>query len=158
LIFGLTTAAQLVETKAAATSTSTVTLPLLFIEKNKPTEAQIVDATLLQITENGETRQITSIQQRKPAERLLLAVLFDSSNSQRSQFEIVKGLARLTVDKLARQNHDAVAVGIFNTNLSYTNFLTDKEKAISSFSNAAPGGGTAVFEAVYEFCSKLRNP
>lgn len=148
--------AQYVETNADG-KTATVTLPLLFEGKNKAAIPQI-GAADLQVSEDGVERPLKALEQRKPSDRLLLAVLLDSSNSQRSQFNVAKRLAQLTVNKLVRENVDPVAVGVFDLALKHTNFVTDKSKAVASFANVVSGGPTAIHDAIYEFTRKLTDP
>jgi VWFA-related protein len=135
-----------------------VKLPLLIADKNNPAREQKVEAAEIQILENGKPQEIKSVQQRKPEDRLLIAVLLDVSNSQREQFQISTKLAQLAVNGLVRPGIDAVAVGAFEINLRNTNFVTDRDKALPFFSQLSPGGGSSVHDAIYNFCQKLKDP
>jgi len=148
--------AQYVETSADG-KTVTVTLPLLFEGKNKPMPQQLA-AGDIQIFEGGVQRSVNSVEQRKVNDRLLVAVLLDTSNSQRSQFDAAKRAAQLVISKLVRENIDAAAVGLFAITLTHTNFMIDRRKAVAAFANAIPGSGTSVHDAIYEFTRKLTDP
>jgi len=148
--------AQYVETSADG-MTATVTLPLLFEGKNKPVPQQLASGDI-EIFEDGVQRAIKSVEQRKADERLLIAVLLDTSNSQRSQLDAAKRAAQLVITKLVRERIDAVSVGLFDIQLAHTNFMVDRQKALSTIARATPGSATSLHDAIYEFTRKLTDP
>ena len=84
---------------------------------------------------------------------LRLAILVDTSNSIRDRFKFEQEAAIEFINNLLRPRHDKAIVVSFDTAAELIADLTDDtQKLAASIRNMRPGGGTALYDAVYFAC------
>jgi VWFA-related protein len=98
-----------------------------------------------ELTESGETREITNVQQVKAPFNLVL--LLDVSGSVENYVNFIRKAARAFVDTVDRS--DRVSIVLFNDDVKVlSGFTTDKEKLSASLDSFDAGGATAYYDAV----------
>jgi VWFA-related protein len=84
---------------------------------------------------------------------LRLAILIDTSNSIRDRFKFEQEAAVEFINNLLRPRQDRAIVVSFDTAPELIMDLTDDtQKLAASIRNLRPGGGTALYDAVYFAC------
>lgn len=84
---------------------------------------------------------------------LRLAVLVDTSNSIRDRFRFIQEAAIEFLDSVLRPRHDRATVISFNTVAELRSPLTDDLRILTeSIRDLRPGGGTAMYDAIYYAC------
>ncbi|MGA2325807.1 MAG: VWA domain-containing protein [Bryobacteraceae bacterium] len=88
---------------------------------------------------------------------LRLAILVDSSNSVRDRFRFIQEAAIEFIDSVMRPRQDRALVVSFDTSAALVSDLDDNpEKLANMIRELRPGGGTALYDAIYYACrSKL---
>jgi VWFA-related protein len=88
---------------------------------------------------------------------LRLAILVDSSNSVRDRFRFIQEAAIEFIDSVMRPRQDRALVVSFDTSAALISDLDDNpEKLANMIRELRPGGGTALYDAIYYACrSKL---
>ncbi|MGE5207668.1 MAG: VWA domain-containing protein [Chlamydiota bacterium] len=90
---------------------------------------------------------------------LRIALLVDTSDSIRKRFEFEKKTAAMFLRQTLRSEADQAMIAGFNTRLHMTQDFSHDSRALSAgLARLAPGGGTAVFDAVAEACRMLARP
>src|SRR3954470_3772617 len=83
---------------------------------------------------------------------LRLAILIDTSNSIRDRFRFQQEAATNFVNSVVRKEDKAVVVS-FDTSAELVADLTDNTHTLeSAIRNLRPGGGTALYDAIYYTC------
>jgi Ca-activated chloride channel family protein len=86
---------------------------------------------------------------------LRLAVLIDTSNSIRDRFNFVKEAANNFVETVVRPVLDKAMVVSFDTSAELVTDMTDDiGKLNNSIGNLRPGGGTALYDAIFFACKE----
>jgi VWFA-related protein len=81
---------------------------------------------------------------------LRLAVLIDTSNSIRDRFRFEQAAATQFIANVLRPHHDKAVVVGFDTSAELAADLTDDiEKLRKSIQDMRPGGGTALYDAIF---------
>jgi Ca-activated chloride channel homolog len=84
---------------------------------------------------------------------LRLAILIDTSNSIRERFRFQQEAATRFVDGVIRAHQDKAAIVSFDTAAELVSDLTDDtEKLDKAIQNLRPGGGTAMYDAIFFAC------
>jgi len=84
---------------------------------------------------------------------LRLGILIDTSNSIRERFKFEQEAAISFIQSVVHQGHDKAMVVSFDTSAELVADLNDDiEKLESSIRGLRPGGGTALFDAIYFAC------
>jgi len=84
---------------------------------------------------------------------LRLAILIDTSNSIRDRFKFEQEAAVSFIQSVVHKGHDKAMVVSFDTSTELVADLNDDtEKLESSIRGLRPGGGTALFDALYFAC------
>ncbi len=84
---------------------------------------------------------------------LRLAILIDTSNSIRERFKFQQEAATDFVNTVIRQGEDKAVVVSFDTSAELVADLTgDTEKLANAIRSLRPGGGTALYDAVFFAC------
>jgi VWFA-related protein len=84
---------------------------------------------------------------------LRLAILIDTSNSIRERFKFQQEAAVEFINSVVRQRQDKAVVVSFDTSAELVADLTDEpEKLAASIRQLRPGGGTALYDAIYFAC------
>src|SRR5579862_9479529 len=84
---------------------------------------------------------------------LRLAILIDTSNSIRDRFRFQQEAATRFIDGVVRPHQDKAAVVSFDTAAELVADLTDDtEKLDKAVRDLRPGGGTALFDAIFFAC------
>jgi len=84
---------------------------------------------------------------------LRLAILIDTSNSIRDRFRFQQEAATRFIDGVVRPRQDKAAVVSFDTAAELVADLTDDtEKLDKAVRDLRPGGGTALFDAIFFAC------
>jgi len=84
---------------------------------------------------------------------LRLGILIDTSNSIRDRFKFEQEAAAEFVRSVMRQNQDKAMVVSFDTSAELvSDLVTDTEKLETAIRGLRPGGGTALFDAIYFAC------
>jgi len=84
---------------------------------------------------------------------LRLAILIDTSNSIRDRFRFQQEAATRFIDGVIRPHEDKAALVSFDTAAELISDLTDDtDKLDKAVQNLRPGGGTALYDAVYFAC------
>lgn len=84
---------------------------------------------------------------------LRLAILIDTSNSIRDRFKFQQEAAIEFIDSVIRPKVDKAIVVSFDTGVELVADLTgDPEKLDKAIRELRPGGGTALFDAIYYAC------
>jgi len=88
---------------------------------------------------------------------LRLAILVDASNSVRDRFRFIQEAAIEFIDSVMRPRQDRALVVSFDTSAALVSDLDDNpEKLANMIRELRPGGGTALYDAIYYACrSKL---
>ena len=107
-----------------------------------------------EVTENGNVREILSIERSEAPFNLVL--LLDVSGSVENYVNFIRKAARNFVDTVGRD--DKVAIVIFNEDVKQlSTFTTDKGKLSESLDTFDAGGGTAYYDALaYTIADTLR--
>lgn len=84
---------------------------------------------------------------------LRLAILIDTSNSIRDRFRFEQEAAIQFINSVVRPRHDKAMVVSFDTAAELVaDLMDDPEKLASAVRNLRPGGGTALYDALYFSC------
>jgi Ca-activated chloride channel family protein len=84
---------------------------------------------------------------------LRLGILIDTSNSIRERFKFEQEAANSFINSVVRQGHDKAMVVSFDTSAELVADLTDDtEKLQNAVRSLRPGGGTALYDAIYFAC------
>jgi len=84
---------------------------------------------------------------------LRLAILIDTSNSIRERFRFQQEAATRFIDGVIRAHQDKAAIVSFDTAAELVSDLTDDtEKLNKAIQNLRPGGGTALYDAIFFAC------
>src|SRR5205085_10897166 len=84
---------------------------------------------------------------------LRLGILIDTSNSIRDRFKFEQEAAISFINGVIRTNQDRGMVVSFDTKAELVADLqTDTEKLVTAVRNLRPGGGTAMYDAIYFAC------
>jgi Ca-activated chloride channel family protein len=84
---------------------------------------------------------------------LRLGILIDTSNSIRERFKFEQEAAISFINSVVRQGHDKAMVVSFDTSAELVADLNDDtEKLQAGVRSLRPGGGTALFDAIYFAC------
>ena len=84
---------------------------------------------------------------------LRLAILIDTSNSIRDRFKFQQEAATDFVNTVVRPNQDRAMVVSFDTAAEMVSDLTDDtEKLAAAIRGLRPGGGTALYDAIFFAC------
>lgn len=84
---------------------------------------------------------------------LRLGLLLDTSNSIRDRFKFEQEAAIEFLNSLLRPRQDRALVYSFDTEPQMVSDLTDDhEKLVRAIRGMRPGGGTALFDAIYKSC------
>jgi VWFA-related protein len=84
---------------------------------------------------------------------LRLAILIDTSNSIRERFRFQQEAASRFIDGVIRPHQDKAAIVSFDTAAELVSDLTDDtEKLNKAIRDLRPGGGTALYDAIFFAC------
>ena len=84
---------------------------------------------------------------------LRLGILIDTSNSIRERFKFEQEAAISFIQSVVHQGHDKAMVVSFDTSAELVaDLIDDTEKLQTAIRGLRPGGGTALFDAVYFAC------
>jgi VWFA-related protein len=84
---------------------------------------------------------------------LRLAILIDTSNSIRDRFRFQQEAATRFIDGVIRPHQDKAAIVSFDTAAELVSDLTDDtEKLNKAIHDLRPGGGTALYDAIFFAC------
>ncbi len=84
---------------------------------------------------------------------LRLAILIDSSNSVRTRFRFLQEAAIEFINSVVRRGQDRAVIVSFDTQAEFVSELSDDtEKLAESVRKLRPGGGTALYDAIFEAC------
>lgn len=84
---------------------------------------------------------------------LRLALLIDTSNSVRDRFRFEQEAAIEFLNSLLRPKTDRAMIVSFDTAAEMVSDLTDNhEKLVKTIRDLRPGGGTALYDAIYNAC------
>jgi VWFA-related protein len=84
---------------------------------------------------------------------LRIAILIDTSNSIRDRFKFEQEAAVEFINSVLRPKEDRAMVVSFDTSAELVSDLVDDpEKLAKSIRNLRPGGGTALYDAIYFAC------
>ncbi|HEY4364388.1 MAG TPA: VWA domain-containing protein [Bryobacteraceae bacterium] len=107
------------------------------------------------VIENKKSQAILSFQGESELP-LRLAVLIDTSNSIRERFKFQQEAATNFIDTAVRRGQDLAMLVSFDTSAELVADLTDDtEKLNRSIRSLRPGGGTALYDAIYFTSEKL---
>jgi Ca-activated chloride channel family protein len=107
------------------------------------------------VIENKKPQNILSFQGESELP-LRLAVLIDTSNSIRERFKFQQEAATNFIDTAVRHGKDLAMLVSFDTSAELVSELTDDtEKLNRAIRNLRPGGGTALYDAIYFTAQKL---
>jgi Ca-activated chloride channel family protein len=108
-----------------------------------------------EVVENKKPQSILSFQGESELP-LRLAVLIDTSNSIRERFKFQQEAATNFIDTAVRRGKDLAMLVSFDTSAEMVSDLTDDtEKLNRAIRNLRPGGGTALYDAIYFTAQKL---
>ncbi len=86
---------------------------------------------------------------------LRLALLIDTSNSVRDRFRFEQEAAIEFLNTLLRPRQDKAMIVSFDTAAEMASDLTDDhEKLVKTIRNLRPGGGTALYDAIFNACKE----
>ncbi|MBL8216239.1 MAG: VWA domain-containing protein [Bryobacterales bacterium] len=86
---------------------------------------------------------------------LRLALLIDTSNSIRDRFRFEQEAAIEFLNTLLRPRQDKAMIVSFDTAAEMASDLTDDhEKLVKTIRNLRPGGGTALYDAIFNACKE----
>jgi VWFA-related protein len=81
---------------------------------------------------------------------LRLGILIDTSNSIRERFKFEQEAAISFINSVVHQGHDKAMVVSFDTSAELVaDLIDDPEKLQTAIRGLRPGGGTALFDAIY---------
>jgi VWFA-related protein len=84
---------------------------------------------------------------------LRLGILIDTSNSIRERFKFEQEAAISFINSVVHQGHDKAMVVSFDTSAELVaDLIDDTEKLQTAIRGLRPGGGTALFDAIYFAC------
>jgi VWFA-related protein len=84
---------------------------------------------------------------------LRLGILIDTSNSIRERFKFEQEAASQFIDSVMRTNLDKALVVSFDTSTELvSDLVSDTDKLTASIRDLHPGGGTALYDAIYFAC------
>jgi Ca-activated chloride channel homolog len=84
---------------------------------------------------------------------LRLGILIDTSNSIRERFKFEQEAAGQFIDSVMRTNLDKAMVVSFDTSAELvSDLMTDTDKLTAAIRGLHPGGGTALYDAIYFAC------
>jgi VWFA-related protein len=84
---------------------------------------------------------------------LRLAILIDTSNSIRERFKFQQEAATNFIETVIRPGHDKAMLVSFDTSAELVSELSDDaEKLASAIRDLRPGGGTALYDAIFFAC------
>ena len=84
---------------------------------------------------------------------LRLGILIDTSNSIRDRFKFEQEAAISFINNVIRTNQDKGLVVSFDTRAELVaDLMGDTEKLVTSVRNLRPGGGTALYDAIFFAC------
>jgi len=84
---------------------------------------------------------------------LRLGILIDTSNSIRERFKFEQEAAISFINSVVHQGHDKAMVVSFDTSAELVaDLIDDPEKLQTAIRGLRPGGGTALFDAIYFAC------
>jgi VWFA-related protein len=107
------------------------------------------------VIENKKSQTILSFQGESELP-LRLAVLIDTSNSIRERFKFQQEAATNFIDTAVRPGQDLAMLVSFDTAAEMVSDLTnDTEKLNRAIRTLRPGGGTALYDAIYFTAQKL---
>jgi Ca-activated chloride channel family protein len=107
------------------------------------------------VIESKKSQNILSFQGESDLP-LRLAVLIDTSNSIRERFKFQQEAATNFIDTAVRHGKDLAMLVSFDTSAELVSELTDDtEKLNRAIRNLRPGGGTALYDAIYFTAQKL---
>jgi Ca-activated chloride channel homolog len=107
------------------------------------------------VIENKKSQAILSFQGESELP-LRLAVLIDTSNSIRERFKFQQEAATNFIDTAVRRGKDLAMLVSFDTSSEMVADLTDDtEKLNRAIRTLRPGGGTALYDAIYFTAEKL---
>src|SRR5208283_884262 len=101
----------------------------------------------------GKRRQTISDFAAESDLPLRLGILIDTSNSVRERFKFEQEAAGQFIDSVMRTNLDKAMVVSFDTSAELvSDLISDTDKLTSSIRDLRPGGGTALYDAIYFAC------
>jgi VWFA-related protein len=101
----------------------------------------------------GKRRQTISEFTAESDLPLRLGILIDTSNSVRERFKFEQEAARQFIDSVMRTNLDKALVVSFDTSAELvSDLITDTDKLTAAIRDLHPGGGTALYDAIYFAC------
>jgi VWFA-related protein len=84
---------------------------------------------------------------------LRLGILIDTSNSVRERFKFEQEAAGQFIDSVMRTNLDKALVVSFDTSAELvSDLINDTDKLTAAIRGLRPGGGTALYDAIYFAC------
>jgi VWFA-related protein len=84
---------------------------------------------------------------------LRLGILIDTSNSVRERFKFEQEAASQFIDSVMRTNLDKAMVVSFSESAELvSDLITDTDKLTKAIRDLRPGGGTALYDAIYFAC------
>ena len=101
----------------------------------------------------GKRRQTISEFTAESDLPLRLGILIDTSNSIRERFKFEQEAASQFIDSVMRTNVDKALVVSFDTSAELVaDLITDTDKLTAAIRDLHPGGGTALYDAIYFAC------
>jgi VWFA-related protein len=101
----------------------------------------------------GKRRQTISDFAAESDLPLRLGILIDTSNSIRERFKFEQEAASQFIDSVMRTNLDKALVVSFDTSAELVaDLMNDTDKLTASIRDLRPGGGTALYDAIYFAC------
>ena len=101
----------------------------------------------------GKRRQTISEFTAESDLPLRLGILIDTSNSVRERFKFEQEAASQFIDSVMRTNLDKALVVSFDTSAELvSDLINDTDKLTASIRDLRPGGGTALYDAIYFAC------
>jgi VWFA-related protein len=101
----------------------------------------------------GKRRQTISDFAAESDLPLRLGILIDTSNSIRERFKFEQEAASQFIDSVMRTNLDKALVVSFDTSTELvSDLVSDTDKLTASIRDLRPGGGTALYDAIYFAC------
>jgi VWFA-related protein len=101
----------------------------------------------------GKTRQTIADFAAESDLPLRLGILVDTSNSVRDRFKFEQEAAGQFIDSVMRTDLDKAMVVSFDTSAELvSDLVNDTDKLTAAIRNLRPGGGTALYDAIYYAC------
>jgi VWFA-related protein len=101
----------------------------------------------------GKRRQTISDFAAESDLPLRLGILIDTSNSIRERFKFEQEAASQFIDSVMRTNLDKALVVSFDTSAELVaDLMSDTDKLTAAIRDLHPGGGTALYDAIYFAC------